>query len=108
MPAIRVEPVTTERARRTFVQCPWRIYIDDETGVPPLISSRLGYLDPDPSPSTSTVTQRSFWPGEVERLWHHRPLSSTTASSSTWGSLKGLWVLRNDPTSVEIRPFGKP
>jgi len=50
MPAIQVEPVTTERGRRTFVRFPWRIYQDDPNWVPPLIPDRLEYLDPDRGP----------------------------------------------------------
>lgn len=47
MPAIHVERVTTQRGRRTFVKFPWRVYKDDPNWVPPLISERLEYLDPD-------------------------------------------------------------
>jgi GNAT superfamily N-acetyltransferase len=50
MPAIEVERVTTGRGRHTFVKFPWRIYKDDPNWVPPLISERLEYLDPDRGP----------------------------------------------------------
>jgi fatty-acyl-CoA synthase/long-chain acyl-CoA synthetase len=47
MPAIQVEPVTTERGRRSFVRFPWRVYERDPNWVPPLISERLEYLNPN-------------------------------------------------------------
>lgn len=50
MAAIKVEPVTTERGRRTFVKFPWRVYKGDPNWVPPLIRERLEYLDPDRGP----------------------------------------------------------
>lgn len=50
MPAFEVAPVTTERGRRAFVKFPWRVYHDDPNWVPPLISERLEYLDPERGP----------------------------------------------------------
>jgi GNAT superfamily N-acetyltransferase len=46
MSSIQIQPVTTRRDLRAFVQFPWRVYRDDPNWVPPLISDRIEYLDP--------------------------------------------------------------
>jgi GNAT superfamily N-acetyltransferase len=47
MESVEIHPVTTRRDRRAFVQFPWRVYQGDPNWVPPLISERLEYLDPE-------------------------------------------------------------
>lgn len=50
MSSVEIEPVTTQRGRRAFVKFAWHVYKDDPNWVPPLISQRLAYLDPDTGP----------------------------------------------------------
>ena len=50
MQALEVERVATERGRRDFIAFPWRVYAQDPNWVPPLISDRLKYLDPERGP----------------------------------------------------------
>jgi len=45
-----VHEVTTCRDLRAFVKFPWRVYRDDPNWVPPLISERLNYLNPEKNP----------------------------------------------------------
>lgn len=50
MSSVEIEPITTQRDRRAFVKFAWHVYKDDPNWVPPLISQRLAYLDPDTGP----------------------------------------------------------
>lgn len=50
MTHIQTQPVTTRRDLRAFVAFPWQVYRDDPNWVPPLISERLEYLNPDTGP----------------------------------------------------------
>jgi GNAT superfamily N-acetyltransferase len=50
MSSIHIQSVTAQRDLRAFVKFPWRVYRDDPNWVPPLISERLEYLDPDRGP----------------------------------------------------------
>jgi GNAT superfamily N-acetyltransferase len=50
MSSLRIQTVTTRRDLRAFVKFPWQVYKDDSNWVPPLISERLEYLDPQTGP----------------------------------------------------------
>lgn len=43
---LRVQPVSTRRELVSFVNFPWKIYANDGSWVPPLISEQLNRLDP--------------------------------------------------------------
>ena len=60
MPAVEIRPVHTRRELRAFVKFPWRIYRGDRNWVPPLISDRLGYLDPATGPFYKTADVALF------------------------------------------------
>jgi GNAT superfamily N-acetyltransferase len=47
---IDVQPVSGRRGRRAFATFPWKIYAGDRNWVPPLVSDRMSYLDPDRGP----------------------------------------------------------
>ena len=47
---IHIQEVTTRRDLLAFVKLPWRVYRGDPNWVPPLISERLDYLNPDKNP----------------------------------------------------------
>jgi GNAT superfamily N-acetyltransferase len=47
---IQIQEVITQRDLRTFVRFPWRVYKGDPNWVPPLISERLDYLNPEKNP----------------------------------------------------------
>ena len=48
--SIRIQEVTTRRDLLAFVKFPWRVYKGDPNWVPPLISERLDYLNPEKNP----------------------------------------------------------
>ncbi len=48
--SIRIEKVNSRRDLRAFVKFPWQVYKGDPNWVPPLISERLDYLNPDKNP----------------------------------------------------------
>jgi hypothetical protein len=48
--SIRIQEVTTKRDLLAFVKFPWRVYKGDPYWVPPLISERLDYLNPEKNP----------------------------------------------------------
>lgn len=43
---LHIQPVSTRRELGIFVNLPWKIYVNDENWVPPLISEQLNRLDP--------------------------------------------------------------
>ena len=47
---ICIQPVTTRRDLYAFVKFPWKVYTNDPNWVPPLISERMGVLDPATGP----------------------------------------------------------
>jgi GNAT superfamily N-acetyltransferase len=47
---IQIQKVISKHDLRTFVKFPWRIYRGDPNWVPPLISERLDYLNPEKNP----------------------------------------------------------
>jgi len=47
---LSIQEVTTPQELRAFVKFPWRVYRDDPNWVPPLISERLSYLNPQKNP----------------------------------------------------------
>ncbi len=47
---IQIQKVITRHDLRTFVKFPWRVYKGDPNWVPPLISERLDYLNPEKNP----------------------------------------------------------
>lgn len=47
---ISIQQVTSRRDLRAFVKFPWRVYKGDPNRVPPLISERLDYLNPEKNP----------------------------------------------------------
>lgn len=48
--SISIQEVTSQRDLRAFVKFPWRVYKGDPNWVPPLISERLDYLNPNKNP----------------------------------------------------------
>ena len=48
--SITIEPVTTKRERRDFVDFAWAVYRDDRAWVPPLKSEVLALIDPAKNP----------------------------------------------------------
>ena len=48
---LRVREMRTPRERLEFIKFPWRIYKDDPYWVPPLISERKEFFDPNKNPS---------------------------------------------------------
>ncbi len=50
MSSVELRPVSSRRDLHAFVKVPWRIYRSDPLWVPPLISERMGYLDPATGP----------------------------------------------------------
>jgi len=48
--SIRAQEVTTKHDLLAFVKFPWRVYKGDPNWVPPLISERLDYLNPEKNP----------------------------------------------------------
>jgi GNAT superfamily N-acetyltransferase len=44
---IQIQPIRSERERRTFLTFPWRIYRDDPLWVPPLLPQRARRMDPE-------------------------------------------------------------
>jgi GNAT superfamily N-acetyltransferase len=44
--ALQVVPVSSQRARDTFIRLPWSIYRDDPNWVPPLLFERRQFLNP--------------------------------------------------------------
>jgi GNAT superfamily N-acetyltransferase len=47
---IQIQEVVTKRDLKAFIKFPWRIYKGDPNWVPPLISERLDYLNPEKNP----------------------------------------------------------
>ncbi len=47
---LSIQEVTTPQELRAFVKFPWRVYRGDPNWVPPLISERLSYLNPQKNP----------------------------------------------------------
>jgi GNAT superfamily N-acetyltransferase len=47
---IQIQKVITRHDLHTFVKFPWRVYKGDSNWVPPLISERLDYLNPEKNP----------------------------------------------------------
>lgn len=47
---IQIQKVITRHDLHTFVKFPWRVYKGDPNWVPPLISERLDYLNPEKNP----------------------------------------------------------
>ncbi|MEW6716053.1 MAG: hypothetical protein AB1345_00905 [Chloroflexota bacterium] len=47
MSFIEIKRVENKRDLRAFIKFPWQVYKDDKNWVPPLISERLEYLDPE-------------------------------------------------------------
>ena len=45
-----IQEVATQKDLRAFVRLPWRVYRGDPNWVPPLISERLDYLNPEKNP----------------------------------------------------------
>ena len=45
-----IQEVTTPQDLRAFVKFPWRVYKGDPNWVPPLVSERLSYLNPEQNP----------------------------------------------------------
>jgi hypothetical protein len=48
--SFRIQEVTTRRDLLAFVKFPWRVYKGDPNWVPPLITERLDYLNPEKNP----------------------------------------------------------
>jgi len=48
--SIHIHQVTTRRDLLAFAKFPWRVYKGDPNWVPPLISERLDYLNPEKNP----------------------------------------------------------
>jgi GNAT superfamily N-acetyltransferase len=48
--SILIQEVTSRRDLRAFVKFPWKVYEGDPNWVPPLISERLDYLNPQKNP----------------------------------------------------------
>jgi GNAT superfamily N-acetyltransferase len=48
--SISIQEVASRRDLRAFVKFPWQVYRGDPTWVPPLISERLDYLNPEKNP----------------------------------------------------------
>ena len=50
MPDLQISPVQTDSDLMTFITFPWEVYRDDPYWVPPLISERRTFLDPQRNP----------------------------------------------------------
>lgn len=50
MGEISITPVSDKAQREQFITFPWKVYADDPNWVPPLISERKQFLDPDHNP----------------------------------------------------------
>ena len=60
MPALEIAPVVDQAGRRTFVAFPWQVYRGDPNWVPPLLSERLAFIDPDRNPFFEHARARFF------------------------------------------------
>lgn len=56
----RVQTVSTRRELTTFIKLPWKIYADDKSWIPPLVSDQLVRLDPSRSAFHSHAEVRLF------------------------------------------------
>jgi hypothetical protein len=65
---ITVEPVTTKRERKAFVELPFRIYRNDPHWVPPLRSEALGLITPEKNGWFSHAKARLFLAYENNRV----------------------------------------
>lgn len=50
MDEVTITPVSNEADRRAFIAFPWEVYRGDPHWVPPLVSERLAFLDPQRNP----------------------------------------------------------
>mgnify|MGYP000426328635 CR=1 FL=1 len=50
MASLQIRPVTSARGRRAFLTFPWRIYRDDPLWVPPVLTERAKFIDPERGP----------------------------------------------------------
>ncbi|HIQ06383.1 MAG TPA: GTP cyclohydrolase, partial [Anaerolineae bacterium] len=57
---VRIEEVQTPRDRMRFIRFPWHVYRDDPHWVPPLISERKAFLDPEENPSLQHIDLALF------------------------------------------------
>lgn len=60
MSTLTVEPVTTKRQQKQFVRLPWKLYRDQPSWVPPLLSEERGLLGYSPHPFYETNEIQTF------------------------------------------------
>ena len=96
--AIEITPVTTKRARKAFVDLPFRLYRDDPNWVPPLKGEALGLITPEKNGWFSHATAQLFLARRggaiVGRISAHiDTLALTMPAAQGFGPGCGQWGL---------------
>jgi GNAT superfamily N-acetyltransferase len=60
MPGLNIVPIHTEEDRMRFITFPWKVYVDDLYWVPPLISERKTFLNPEKNAFYEHATVQLF------------------------------------------------
>jgi GNAT superfamily N-acetyltransferase len=97
MSSVEVRQVTTRRDLRTFVRFPWQIYKGDPNWVPPLISERIEYLDPNRGPFYEYADVALFLArrgrevvGTVAAFVNHRPNHEQDPTQGGFGFFEAI------------------
>jgi GNAT superfamily N-acetyltransferase len=98
--SLEVRPVATKRDLMRFIKLPWRLYRNERSWVPPLVSERTKFLDRDKNPFFEHAEAEYFvaWrDGEpVGRVSAHVDRNLNEFQGTDWG-LFGFFESENDP-----------